>query len=77
MRTVRNPKTGRTYQARRRGVSNGSIRKALDEGALGYLFKDAAHLELIEAVRAAAAGRRVRVSLDDSRPAESCRPRSH
>lgn len=33
-------------------------RKALDEGALGYLFKDAAHLELIEAVRAAAAGRR-------------------
>jgi two-component system response regulator NreC len=31
-------------------------RKALDDGALGYLFKDAAHLELIEAVRAAAAG---------------------
>jgi integrase len=30
MRTVRNPRTGRTYQARRRGVSNGSIRKALD-----------------------------------------------
>ena len=30
MRTVRDPKTGRTYQARRRGVSNGSIRKALD-----------------------------------------------
>lgn len=32
-------------------------RKALEDGALGYLFKDAAHLELIEAVRAAAAGR--------------------
>lgn len=33
-------------------------RRALDEGALGYLFKDAAHLDLIEAVRAAASGRR-------------------
>jgi two-component system response regulator NreC len=33
-------------------------RKALDDGALGYLFKDAAHLELIEAIRAAAEGRR-------------------
>jgi two-component system, NarL family, response regulator NreC len=32
--------------------------RALDDGALGYLFKDAAHLELIEAVRSAAAGRR-------------------
>ncbi|HWA54009.1 MAG TPA: response regulator transcription factor [Solirubrobacterales bacterium] len=32
-------------------------RRALDSGARGYLFKDAAHLELIEAVRAAAAGR--------------------
>lgn len=31
-------------------------RRALDGGAKGYLFKDAAHLELIEAVRAAAAG---------------------
>jgi two-component system response regulator NreC len=31
-------------------------RQALDGGAKGYLFKDAAHLELIEAVRAAAAG---------------------
>lgn len=32
--------------------------RALEAGALGYLFKDAAHLELIEAVREAAAGRR-------------------
>src|SRR5690348_977958 len=32
-------------------------RTALDAGARGYLFKDAAHLELIEAVRAAAEGR--------------------
>lgn len=33
-------------------------RSALDAGAVGYLFKDSAHLELIEAVRAAAAGER-------------------
>ncbi|HEU4706215.1 MAG TPA: response regulator transcription factor [Solirubrobacterales bacterium] len=33
-------------------------RRALDAGASGYLFKDAAHLELIKAVRAAAAGER-------------------
>ena len=33
-------------------------RQALDAGALGYLFKDAAHLELVDAVRAAAAGER-------------------
>jgi two-component system response regulator NreC len=33
-------------------------RRALDDGALGYLFKDAAHLELIDAVRAAASGER-------------------
>ena len=33
-------------------------RRALEDGARGYLFKDAAHLELIEAIRAAAAGRR-------------------
>ena len=32
-------------------------RRAIDSGARGYLFKDAAHLELIEAVRHAAAGR--------------------
>jgi two-component system response regulator NreC len=32
-------------------------RRALDAGARGFLFKDAAHLELIEAVRNAAAGR--------------------
>ncbi len=31
-------------------------RRALDSGASGYLFKDSAHLELIEAVRAAAGG---------------------
>ncbi|HXQ88619.1 MAG TPA: response regulator transcription factor [Solirubrobacterales bacterium] len=31
-------------------------RRALEGGAKGYLFKDVAHLELIEAVRAAAAG---------------------
>jgi two-component system, NarL family, response regulator NreC len=33
-------------------------RRALDAGASGYLFKDSAHMELIEAVRAAAAGER-------------------
>ena len=33
-------------------------RRALDAGAKGYLFKDSAHLELIEAVRAAARGDR-------------------
>jgi two-component system response regulator NreC len=33
-------------------------RRALEAGASGYLFKDSAHLELIEAVRAAAAGER-------------------
>ncbi|HVT00464.1 MAG TPA: response regulator transcription factor [Solirubrobacterales bacterium] len=36
----------------------GLARRALDDGALGYLFKDAAHLELVEAVRAAALGER-------------------
>ncbi len=34
----------------------GLARRALDDGALGYLFKDATHLELVEAVRAAARG---------------------
>ncbi len=33
-------------------------RRAIDAGASGYLFKDSAHLELIKAVRAAAAGER-------------------
>ncbi|HET7508736.1 MAG TPA: response regulator transcription factor [Solirubrobacterales bacterium] len=32
--------------------------RALEAGACGYLFKDSAHLELIEAVRAAAKGER-------------------
>jgi two-component system, NarL family, response regulator NreC len=32
-------------------------RRAIKAGALGYLFKDAAHLELIEAVRQASVGR--------------------
>jgi two-component system response regulator NreC len=36
----------------------GLARRALDDGALGYLFKDAAHLELVEAVRAASQGER-------------------
>jgi two-component system response regulator NreC len=36
----------------------GLARRALDDGALGYLFKDAAHLELVEAVRAAVRGER-------------------
>jgi two-component system response regulator NreC len=36
----------------------GLARRAIDDGALGYLFKDAAHLELVEAVRSAAAGDR-------------------
>lgn len=29
-RSIRDPRTGRTYEVRRRGISNGSIRKALD-----------------------------------------------
>jgi integrase len=29
-RSIRHPRTGRSYEARRRGISNGSIRKALD-----------------------------------------------
>lgn len=33
-------------------------RRALEAGVQGYLFKDSAHAELIEAVRAAAAGNR-------------------
>jgi two-component system response regulator NreC len=36
----------------------GLARRALEAGALGYLFKDAAHLELVAAVHAAAAGER-------------------
>jgi two-component system, NarL family, response regulator NreC len=36
----------------------GLARRALADGALGYLFKDAAHLELVAAVRAATAGER-------------------
>lgn len=33
------------------------VRRSIDAGARGYLFKDAAHLDLIEAVRHAAEGR--------------------
>jgi two-component system response regulator NreC len=33
------------------------VRQAMEAGACGYLFKDAAHLELIEAVRHASEGR--------------------
>lgn len=28
--SIRDPRTGRSYEARRRGISNGSIREALD-----------------------------------------------
>jgi two-component system response regulator NreC len=35
----------------------GLVRDAIDSGARSYLFKDAAHLELIEAVRSAVQGR--------------------
>lgn len=50
-------------------------RRALDAGAKGYLFKNSAHLELIEAVRAAAKGERhlspaVAAGLKDLRGAE-------
>jgi two-component system response regulator NreC len=50
-------------------------RRALDAGASGYLFKDSAHLELIEAVRAAAAGNQhlapaVAAGLKNDDPAE-------
>ena len=40
MRSVLDPHTGRSYEARRRGVSNGSIRKALD--AAERVLRDAA-----------------------------------
>jgi two-component system response regulator NreC len=48
--------------------------RALDAGALGYLFKDSAHSELIEAVREAAAGHAflspaVQVGLRKEKPA--------
>jgi two-component system response regulator NreC len=52
-------------------------RRALDAGAKGYLFKDSAHLELIEAVRAAAAGERhlaQAVAAGLSREADAGRP---
>jgi two-component system response regulator NreC len=57
-------------------------RRALEDGAKGYLLKDSAHLELIEAVRAAADGDQhlaptvaagLRKDEDDERPALSPR----
>jgi two-component system response regulator NreC len=57
----------------------GLARRALDDGALGYLFKDAAHLELVEAVRAAAAGERylpAAVAAGLSRPADKGGPQT-
>jgi two-component system, NarL family, response regulator NreC len=54
-------------------------RRALDAGASGYLFKDSAHLELIKAVRAAAAGEnhlgpRVAAGLKNEGSAEDEKP---
>jgi two-component system response regulator NreC len=52
----------------------GLARRALDDGALGYLFKDAAHLELVEAVRVAAKGDRylpTAIAAGLSRPPEA------
>jgi len=51
-------------------------RRALEAGASGYLFKDSAHLELIEAVRAAATGNQhlapaVAAGLKSDDPAET------
>lgn len=57
----------------------GLARRALDDGALGYLFKDAAHLELVEAVRAAARGERyltAAVAAGLSRPPEGSSPQT-
>jgi two-component system response regulator NreC len=52
----RSPRTQVVLLTMERDV--GLARKALDAGALGYLFKDAAHLELVEAIAAAATGER-------------------
>ena len=52
----RSPGTGIVLLTMERDV--GLARQALAAGALGYLFKDAAHLELVEAIHAAAAGER-------------------
>jgi two-component system response regulator NreC len=57
----------------------GLARRALDDGALGYLFKDAAHLELVEAVRAAAAEDRylpAAVAAGLSRPPDKSGPQT-
>jgi two-component system, NarL family, response regulator NreC len=50
----RSPETGIVLLTMERDLT--LAQRALDAGASGYLFKDSAHLELIEAVRAAAAG---------------------
>ena len=46
MRSVLDPHTGRRYEARRRGVSNGSIRKALD--AAERVLRDARKRGLLD-----------------------------
>jgi integrase len=56
MRSVRDPRTGRRYQARRRAVSDGSIRKALDaaERVLRDAHKRGVLIREVPALKAAA-----------------------